>query len=42
LGSDGGEKFDDMYNRFDTVLALDGQRDGQTEMTYQYRHTDLR
>jgi len=31
------KKSEDSYNHIDAVLALDGQKDGQTEMVYQYR-----
>ena len=28
------EKFDDVYNRFDTIQALDGQKDKRAELAF--------
>ena len=31
------KKFDNIYNRFDTIPSLVGQTDRETEISYQYR-----
>jgi len=33
----GEKKYDDMLSRFHTIPACHGQKDGRTELLYQYR-----